>query len=125
MREQAARDKPVALPISLSEKASSFGTISRLNHASSRWPRCSRAQLRLRRCPSLIASPRARFKPALLRGSLPGASLVQIGRDGQVPAHSAPFGYDGHPIRRAQALAVTNGLDLAIARDLVSGKLDG
>jgi hypothetical protein len=36
-----------------------------------------------------------------------------------------PFGYDGHPIRRAQALAVTNGLDLAIAHELIAGKLDG
>ena len=54
-----------------------------------------------------------------------GAALVQIGRDGEVLAHSAPFGYDGHPIRRAQALAVTNGLDLAIARELISGKLAG
>ena len=39
-----------------------------------------------------------------------GAALVQIGRDGEVLAHSVPYGYDGHPIRRAQALAVTNGL---------------
>lgn len=54
-----------------------------------------------------------------------GAALVQIGRDGEVLAHSVPFGYDGHPIRRAQALAVTNGLDLAIAGDLISDKLDG
>ena len=54
-----------------------------------------------------------------------GAALVQIGRDGEVLAHSAPFGYDGHPIRRAQALAVTNGLDLAIARELIADKLDG
>ncbi|MGA8097870.1 MAG: CRISPR-associated endonuclease Cas1, partial [Candidatus Cybelea sp.] len=30
-----------------------------------------------------------------------------------------------HPIRRAQALAVTNGLDLAISRELIAGKLDG
>ena len=37
---------------------------------------------------------------------------MQIGRDGEVLAHSVPYGYDGHPIRRAQALAVTNGLDL-------------
>ncbi len=50
---------------------------------------------------------------------------MQIGRDGEVLAHSAPYGYDGHPIRRAQALAVTNGLDLAIARQLIAGKLDG
>ena len=54
-----------------------------------------------------------------------GAALVQIGRDGEVLAHSVPFGYDGHPIRRAQALAVTNGLDLAIARELIASKLDG
>jgi hypothetical protein len=54
-----------------------------------------------------------------------GAALVQIGRDGEVLAHSVPFGYDGHPIRRAQALAVTNGLDLAIARELIADKLDG
>ncbi len=54
-----------------------------------------------------------------------GAALVQIGRDGEVLAHSVPFGYNGHPIRRAQALAVTNGLDLAIARELIAGKLDG
>ena len=54
-----------------------------------------------------------------------GAALVQIGRDGEVLAHSVPYGYDGHPIRRAQALAVTNGLDLAIARELIARKLDG
>ena len=35
IREQAASDNPVALPISLGEKASTFGAISRLNHASS------------------------------------------------------------------------------------------
>jgi CRISPR-associated endonuclease Cas1 len=50
---------------------------------------------------------------------------VQIGRDGEVLAHSVPLGYDGHPIRRAQALAVTNGLDLAIVRELIAEKLDG
>ena len=53
-----------------------------------------------------------------------GAALVQIGRDGEVLAHSVPYGYDGHPIRRAQALAVTNGLDLAIACELIASKLD-
>jgi hypothetical protein len=31
MREQAANDKPVAAAITLSENASSFGAISRLN----------------------------------------------------------------------------------------------
>jgi CRISPR-associated protein Cas1 len=54
-----------------------------------------------------------------------GAALVQIGRDGEVLAQSVPYGYDGHPIRRAQALAVTNGLDLLIARDLIARKLEG
>ncbi len=73
IREQAESDKPVAAAISRSEKPSSFGAISRLNQASSRWPGCSRAQLRLRRCPSLIASPRTRFTAALRRGSLPAA----------------------------------------------------
>ena len=45
IREQAANDKPVVAAISLSVKASSFGAISRLNHASSRCPGCSRDQL--------------------------------------------------------------------------------
>ena len=54
-----------------------------------------------------------------------GAAFVQLGRDGAVLAHSVPFGYDGHPIRRAQALAVTNGLDLAISRELIAVKLEG
>lgn len=53
-----------------------------------------------------------------------GAAFVQLGREGAVLAHSVPFAYDGHPIRRAQALAVTNGLDLAIARKLIASKLD-
>jgi hypothetical protein len=50
MAEHAANDT-VAAAISLSEKASSFDAISRLNNASSRWPGCSRAQLRFRRWP--------------------------------------------------------------------------
>ncbi len=53
MREPAASKSPVALAISLSVNPSSFGAISRLNHASSRWPGCSCAQLRLRRCDAL------------------------------------------------------------------------
>lgn len=61
MREQAASDKPVALAISLSEKASRFGAISRLNHVSSRWAGCSRALLRLRRYPSLIVRTTLRW----------------------------------------------------------------
>ena len=38
-----------------------------------------------------------------------GAALVHLGPDGTLLAHSVPFGYDGHPIRRAQALAATPG----------------
>ena len=54
-----------------------------------------------------------------------GAALVQLAPDGALLAHSIPFGYQGHPIRRAQALAVTNGLDIALARDLIAPKMDG
>jgi hypothetical protein len=45
--EQAANESPVALPISISEKASSFGTRSRLNHASSNDPSSRRAGIHL------------------------------------------------------------------------------
>jgi hypothetical protein len=76
MREQAASDKLVAAAISASVKASSFGAISRLNQASSRRPGCSRAQRRLRRCPSLIVLPRARFTEALRRESSANAGSV-------------------------------------------------
>ncbi len=51
-----------------------------------------------------------------------GASLIHLDLDGNVLTHSAPFGYDGHPIRRAQALAVTNGLDVELARSLIQQK---
>ncbi len=53
-----------------------------------------------------------------------GAAYVQIGNGGEVLAHSVPSGYEGL-IRRAQALAVANGLDLDIARELIEAKLDG
>jgi CRISPR-associated endonuclease Cas1 len=54
-----------------------------------------------------------------------GAALIHLSADGQVLAHSVPFGYDGHPIRRSQALAIANGLDIDLARDLIARKLDG
>src|ERR1700734_1394969 len=44
-----------------------------------------------------------------------GAALVHIDPDGSLLAHSVPFGYDGYPIRRAQALAATTGLDVHLA----------
>jgi CRISPR-associated endonuclease Cas1 len=54
-----------------------------------------------------------------------GAALVHLGPDGALLAHSVPFGYDGHPIRRAQALAATTGLDVSLACYLITEKLDG
>ena len=54
-----------------------------------------------------------------------GAALVHLSPDGALLAHSAPFAYDGHPIRRAQAMAPITGLDIRLARDLIAQKLDG
>ena len=54
-----------------------------------------------------------------------GATLVQLSPSGDVLAHSVPFGYDGQPIRRAQALAVATGLDVEVARNLIARKLTG
>ncbi len=54
-----------------------------------------------------------------------GAGLIHLSADGAVLTHSVPFGYDGHPIRRSQAFAVANGLDLDLARELIRRKLDG
>jgi CRISPR-associated endonuclease Cas1 len=54
-----------------------------------------------------------------------GASFVHLTADGDVLAHSVPFGYVGHPIRRAQALAVATGLDVDLARGLIEQKLSG
>ncbi len=54
-----------------------------------------------------------------------GAAFVQIGKDGELLTHSVPYGYGGMPIRRAQALAPTTGLDVALARDLIARKLGG
>ncbi len=54
-----------------------------------------------------------------------GAAVVQIGSDGDLLMHTVPFAYGGHPIRRAQALALTNGLGVTIARDLIGRKLAG
>ena len=53
-----------------------------------------------------------------------GAGLIHLSADGDVLTHSVPFGYEGL-IRRAQALAIANGLDVDLARDLIRRKLDG
>lgn len=52
-----------------------------------------------------------------------GASFVQIGHDGEVLACFAPLGSDDPRVRRAQALAVANGRDLAAVRALLRGKV--
>jgi len=54
-----------------------------------------------------------------------GAGLIHLSADGHVLTHSVPLGYNGHPIRRSQALAIANGLDVDLARGLIRGKLDG
>lgn len=53
-----------------------------------------------------------------------GAALVHLSADGQLLTHSVPLGYEGL-IRRSQALAIANGLDVDLARDLIRRKLDG
>jgi len=52
-----------------------------------------------------------------------GASFVQLGADGEIIAATGPAGTDDARLRRAQALATTNGVGLEIARDLLRDKL--
>lgn len=54
-----------------------------------------------------------------------GASFVQLDADGTVIVASGPAGLDDARLRRAQALAATNGVGTAIARELLRSKLDG
>ena len=54
-----------------------------------------------------------------------GVSFVQIDADGQVIVASGPSGLDDARLRRAQALAFSNGAALEIARDLIGRKLMG
>ena len=54
-----------------------------------------------------------------------GAGLIHLSGDGDVLTHSVPYGYDGHPIRRAQAMAIATGLDVEVARDLIARKMAG
>jgi hypothetical protein len=91
LREHAASDSLVAAAISRSEKASSIGAVSRLNDASSLWPGCSRAQLRLRRWPSLIASPRV-----IPRGT--AARIVARGLRRSFFFVNVPRGYTTDPL---------------------------
>jgi CRISPR-associated protein Cas1 len=54
-----------------------------------------------------------------------GAAFIQIDFDGQLISCTSPPGLDDARLRRAQALALSNGLDLEISRDLIRRKLLG
>lgn len=54
-----------------------------------------------------------------------GIALVHLGPDGAPLTRAVLFGYDGLPIRRAQAVTIATGLDVALARDLIAHKRDG
>ena len=54
-----------------------------------------------------------------------GAAFVQIGADGEAIVASGPSGLDDARLRRAQALAASNGVGLAIVRELLQTKLEG
>ena len=54
-----------------------------------------------------------------------GAAFVQIDADGGLVSAAGPFGLDDARLRRAQAMALSNGVGLQIARDLIERKLKG
>jgi CRISPR-associated endonuclease Cas1 len=54
-----------------------------------------------------------------------GCAFTQIDEDSEVVTATAPLGLDDPRLRRAQALAATNGAGLDIARDLLDRKLKG
>jgi CRISPR-associated endonuclease Cas1 len=54
-----------------------------------------------------------------------GAAFVQIDTDGRVIAVTSTSGLDDARLRRAQALATTNGIGIRIGRDLIRQKLTG
>ncbi len=54
-----------------------------------------------------------------------GAAFVQLNTDDQVIVASGPSGLDDARLRRAQALAASNGVGVAIARDLLKAKITG
>jgi CRISPR-associated endonuclease Cas1 len=54
-----------------------------------------------------------------------GAAFMQIDADGQVIVASGPMRLDDARLRRAQALAPTNGVGTGLARELVRRKLEG
>ena len=54
-----------------------------------------------------------------------GAAFVQIDHDGELISCTSPPGLNEARLRRAQAMAISTGLDLEIARDLIQRKLHG
>ncbi|MFN8675486.1 MAG: CRISPR-associated endonuclease Cas1 [Thermomicrobiales bacterium] len=54
-----------------------------------------------------------------------GCAFIQIDKDGEVIVASGAAGRDDPRLRRAQALATTNGVGLALARELLAHKLRG
>jgi CRISPR-associated endonuclease Cas1 len=54
-----------------------------------------------------------------------GAAFVQIDADGGLVSAAGPFGLDDARLRRAQTLALSNGVGLAIARNLIERKVKG
>ncbi|MGB3306369.1 MAG: CRISPR-associated endonuclease Cas1 [Thermomicrobiales bacterium] len=54
-----------------------------------------------------------------------GASFVQFDADGTVIVAKGPCGLDDARLRRAQALAATNGIGVSIGRSLLESKVDG
>ena len=54
-----------------------------------------------------------------------GAAFVNIDSDGNLTAAIAPSGLDDARLRRAQAMALVNGVGLEIARELIKLKLVG
>jgi CRISPR-associated endonuclease Cas1 len=54
-----------------------------------------------------------------------GAAFIAIDSDAEIIAAAGPFGLDDSRLRRAQAIALSNGVGLSIARDLIDRKLKG
>lgn len=54
-----------------------------------------------------------------------GVSLAVLDRDGEVLAAHGPTGLDDARLRRAQAQAVSNGVGVEVARDLLRSKIAG
>jgi CRISPR-associated endonuclease Cas1 len=54
-----------------------------------------------------------------------GAAFIAIDNDADLISAAGPFGLDDARLRRAQAIALSNGVGLSIARDLIDKKLKG